>query len=101
MQSLAAPSERLACRITAMALDLAAAASFTMLHASVRCASRALYVFEITLFRYFIAPLFMLPGLLSSPGTVNFRARPASPSTRRAGPRPSPRPPVGVAENRE
>lgn len=43
-----------------------AALSFTLLHTSVRYASRELHVFEITFFRYFIAPFFVLPRLLGS-----------------------------------
>ena len=53
-----------------MALGLVAAASFTLLHASVRYASRELHVFEITFFRYFFALFLMLPGLLRSRGAV-------------------------------
>ncbi|HRH86984.1 MAG TPA: DMT family transporter [Rubrivivax sp.] len=70
MQDLAALADRLPRRVKGMALGLAAAASFTMLHASVRYASRELHVFEITFFRYFIALFFMLPGLLRSRGAV-------------------------------
>lgn len=67
--------ERVPRRVKGMALGLVAAASFTMLHASVRYASRELHVFEITFFRYFIALFFMLPGLLRSRGAVLKTAR--------------------------
>lgn len=70
MHSLALLSERLPRRLKGMALGLVAAASFTLLHASVRWASHELHVFEITFYRYFIALFFMLPGLLRSRGAV-------------------------------
>ncbi|MCW5656852.1 MAG: DMT family transporter [Burkholderiaceae bacterium] len=70
MASLRALSELPARRAKGMALGLVAAASFTLLHASVRYASRELHVFEITFFRYFFALFFMLPALLRSRGAV-------------------------------
>ncbi len=70
MRALAALAERLPRRVKGMALGLVAAASFTLLHASVSYASRELHVFEITFFRYFIALFFMLPRLVRSRGAV-------------------------------
>lgn len=58
--------ERIPRRVRGLLLGLIAALSFTLLHTSVRHASRELHVFEITFFRYFIALFFMLPGLLGS-----------------------------------
>jgi len=70
LRALAAHAERLPRRVKGMALGLVAAVAFTLLHASVRYASRELHVFEITFFRYFFALFFMLPGLLRSRGAV-------------------------------
>jgi len=53
-------------RVRGMLLALIAAASFTLLHTSVRYASRELHVFEITFFRYFFALLFLLLGIVKS-----------------------------------
>jgi drug/metabolite transporter (DMT)-like permease len=64
--AIAAVTERIPRRVRGMLLGLVAALSFTLLHSSVRYASRELHVFEITFFRYFIAMLFMLPGMLGS-----------------------------------
>ena len=66
MDALVAIAERIPRRVKGMLLGLVAAASFTLLHTTVRYASRELHVFEVTFFRYFIALFFMLPGLLIS-----------------------------------
>jgi len=66
MHAFAALADRMPRRVKGMLLGLVAAASFTLLHTSVRYASRELHVFEITFFRYFIAVFFMLPGLIGS-----------------------------------
>ena len=64
MGAVTALAERIPRRVRGLLLGLIAALSFTLLHASVRYASRELHVFEITFFRYAIALVFMLPGLL-------------------------------------
>jgi hypothetical protein len=66
MGALVVIAERIPRRVKGMLLGLVAAASFTLLHTTVRYASRELHVFEITFFRYFIALVFMLPGLVTS-----------------------------------
>jgi len=66
MGALVVIAEWIPRRVKGMLLGLVAALSFTLLHTTVRYASRELHVFEITFFRYFIALFFMLPGLLSS-----------------------------------
>jgi len=66
MHAVTALAERIPRRVRGLLLGLIAALSFTLLHTSVRYASRELHVFEITFFRYFIALFFMLPGLLGS-----------------------------------
>jgi len=66
MHAVTAFVERIPRRAAGLLLGLIAALSFTLLHTSVRYASRELHVFEITFFRYFIALFFMLPGLLGS-----------------------------------
>jgi len=66
LNAVTALAERIPRRARGLLLGLIAALSFTLLHTSVRYASRELHVFEITFFRYFIALFFMLPGLLGS-----------------------------------
>lgn len=66
MGALVAIADRIPRRIMGMLLGLIAAASFTLLHTSVRYASRELHVFEITFFRYFFALFFMLPSLIGT-----------------------------------
>ncbi len=66
MDAVTALAERIPRRLQGLLLGLIAALSFTLLHTSVRYASRELHVFEITFFRYVIALFFMLPGLLGS-----------------------------------
>jgi hypothetical protein len=65
MHAFTALAERIPRRVQSLLLGLIAALSFTLLHTTVRYASRELHVFEITFF-YFIALFFMLPGLLGS-----------------------------------
>ena len=66
MGALVAIADRIPRRVMGMLLGLVAAASFTLLHTSVRYASRELHVFEITFFRYFFALFFMLPSLIGT-----------------------------------
>jgi drug/metabolite transporter (DMT)-like permease len=66
LDAVIALAERIPRRARGLLLGLIAALSFTLLHTSVRYASRELHVFEITFFRYFIALFVMLPGLLGS-----------------------------------
>ncbi|WP_418319877.1 DMT family transporter [Piscinibacter sakaiensis] len=74
MAELAGLFERIPRRAKGMLLGLIAALSFTLLHTTVRYASRELHVFEITFFRYFIAMFFMLPGIVNSRFEI-FRTR--------------------------
>lgn len=75
MGALVVIAERIPRRVKGMLLGLVAAASFTLLHTTVRYASRELHVFEITFFRYFIALFFMLPGLVLIVAGSRFCAR--------------------------
>ncbi len=53
-------------RVRGMLLAMVAAASFTLLHTSVRYATQELHVLEVTFFRFFFALLLLLPGVVRS-----------------------------------